>query len=150
MLKSTYAPPPPLPPGWTEHKAPSGQLRLTLVVVFLTKHQAICIITTLRRSNPPIRDRNPFLHRPSRLQRAPKAFKAHRLLLQRRYHRSLRHRTRRKDMDMVLVFPGIIINKVQHGEGFVVEKGTRTANLEGQRTGQNQSMLYPHVNRGCS
>ena len=25
MLKSTYAPPPPLPPGWTEHKAPSGQ-----------------------------------------------------------------------------------------------------------------------------
>ncbi|KAL4759350.1 FF domain protein [Aspergillus foveolatus] len=24
MLKSTYTPPPPLPPGWTEHKAPSG------------------------------------------------------------------------------------------------------------------------------
>ncbi|KAL2811506.1 hypothetical protein BJX63DRAFT_433357 [Aspergillus granulosus] len=24
MLKSTYIPPPPLPPGWTEHKAPSG------------------------------------------------------------------------------------------------------------------------------
>lgn len=24
MLKSTYAPPPPLPPGWTEHRAPSG------------------------------------------------------------------------------------------------------------------------------
>ncbi|GKZ25281.1 hypothetical protein AbraIFM66951_002200 [Aspergillus brasiliensis] len=26
MLKSTYTPPPPLPPGWTEHKAPSGHL----------------------------------------------------------------------------------------------------------------------------
>ncbi|EED23415.1 FF domain protein [Talaromyces stipitatus ATCC 10500] len=26
MLKSTYRPPPPLPPGWTEHKAPSGHL----------------------------------------------------------------------------------------------------------------------------
>ncbi|KAL4896153.1 hypothetical protein BDV59DRAFT_128688 [Aspergillus ambiguus] len=26
MLKSTYAPPPPLPPGWTEHRAPSGHL----------------------------------------------------------------------------------------------------------------------------
>ncbi|KAL4865614.1 hypothetical protein BDV12DRAFT_174435 [Aspergillus spectabilis] len=24
MLKSTYTPPPPLPPGWTEHKAPTG------------------------------------------------------------------------------------------------------------------------------
>ncbi|KAL4804350.1 hypothetical protein BDV18DRAFT_162114 [Aspergillus unguis] len=24
VLKSTYTPPPPLPPGWTEHKAPSG------------------------------------------------------------------------------------------------------------------------------
>ncbi|RMJ23503.1 FF domain protein [Aspergillus sp. HF37] len=24
MLKSTYAPPPPLPPGWSQHKAPSG------------------------------------------------------------------------------------------------------------------------------
>ncbi|KAL4922457.1 hypothetical protein BDW62DRAFT_53305 [Aspergillus aurantiobrunneus] len=24
MLKSTYIPPPPLPPGWTEHKAPTG------------------------------------------------------------------------------------------------------------------------------
>lgn len=24
MLKSTYAPPPPLPPGWSEHRAPSG------------------------------------------------------------------------------------------------------------------------------
>ncbi|RDW81462.1 FF domain protein [Aspergillus mulundensis] len=24
MLRSTYTPPPPLPPGWTEHKAPSG------------------------------------------------------------------------------------------------------------------------------
>ncbi|GIJ89600.1 hypothetical protein Asppvi_008545 [Aspergillus pseudoviridinutans] len=26
MLKSTYTPPPPLPPGWTEHRAPSGHL----------------------------------------------------------------------------------------------------------------------------
>ncbi|RHZ54367.1 FF domain protein [Aspergillus thermomutatus] len=26
MLRSTYTPPPPLPPGWTEHKAPSGHL----------------------------------------------------------------------------------------------------------------------------
>ncbi|KAJ5380637.1 uncharacterized protein N7496_003065 [Penicillium cataractarum] len=26
MLKSTYAPPPPLPPGWSEHRAPSGHL----------------------------------------------------------------------------------------------------------------------------
>ncbi|KAE8151393.1 hypothetical protein BDV25DRAFT_138916 [Aspergillus avenaceus] len=26
MLKSTYNPPPPLPPGWSEHKAPSGHL----------------------------------------------------------------------------------------------------------------------------
>ncbi|RAL17345.1 FF domain protein [Aspergillus homomorphus CBS 101889] len=24
MLRSTYTPPPPLPPGWTEHKAPTG------------------------------------------------------------------------------------------------------------------------------
>ncbi|KAJ5716214.1 WW/Rsp5/WWP [Penicillium malachiteum] len=24
MLKSTYTPPPPLPPGWTEHRAPTG------------------------------------------------------------------------------------------------------------------------------
>ncbi|PYI05468.1 hypothetical protein BO78DRAFT_371194 [Aspergillus sclerotiicarbonarius CBS 121057] len=24
MLRSTYVPPPPLPPGWTEHKAPTG------------------------------------------------------------------------------------------------------------------------------
>lgn len=150
MLKSTYAPPPPLPPGWTEHKAPSGQLRLTPVVILLTKHQAICIITILRRSNPPIRDRSTFLHRLSRLQRAPKALKAHRFLLQRHYHRSLRHHTRRKDLDLVLASQGVIISKVRHGKDFVVEKGTRTANLGGQRTGQNQSMLYPHVSRGCS
>ncbi|KAJ5093777.1 hypothetical protein N7456_009638 [Penicillium angulare] len=26
MLKSTYTPPPPLPPGWTEHRAPTGHL----------------------------------------------------------------------------------------------------------------------------
>ncbi|CAL5868324.1 uncharacterized protein PFLUO_LOCUS2548 [Penicillium psychrofluorescens] len=26
MLKSTYTPPPPLPPGWSEHRAPSGHL----------------------------------------------------------------------------------------------------------------------------
>lgn len=26
MLKSTYTPPPPLPPGWTEHRAPSGHI----------------------------------------------------------------------------------------------------------------------------
>ncbi|KAJ5669778.1 hypothetical protein N7462_010848 [Penicillium macrosclerotiorum] len=26
MLKSTYAPPPPLPPGWSEHRAPTGHL----------------------------------------------------------------------------------------------------------------------------
>ncbi|KAL1955747.1 hypothetical protein VTO42DRAFT_8145 [Malbranchea cinnamomea] len=26
MLKSTYTPPPPLPPGWTEHRAPSGHV----------------------------------------------------------------------------------------------------------------------------
>ncbi|KAJ5594978.1 uncharacterized protein N7459_001186 [Penicillium hispanicum] len=26
MLKSTYTPPPPLPPGWSEHRAPTGHL----------------------------------------------------------------------------------------------------------------------------
>ncbi|KAJ5665806.1 uncharacterized protein N7477_008254 [Penicillium maclennaniae] len=26
MLKSTYTAPPPLPPGWSEHRAPSGHL----------------------------------------------------------------------------------------------------------------------------
>ncbi|RJE19647.1 FF domain protein [Aspergillus sclerotialis] len=26
MLRSTYAPPPPLPPGWTQHKAPTGHI----------------------------------------------------------------------------------------------------------------------------
>lgn len=42
MLKSTYTPPPPLPPGWTEHKAPSGlSLRLSIFIRYpdaLTGH----------------------------------------------------------------------------------------------------------------
>lgn len=150
MLKSTYAAPPPLPPGWSEHKAPSGWLRLMLVMIEflpLTIYQGICITTTLKRSNLPILDHNRFL---SHLNRLKQVQTSHRFSRQIPYHRSLLRRTRRMDSDSGLVSRGVIITKVQRGGDFVAEKGTKTVNHGGQRTGQNPNMLSLGVHHGYS
>ena len=148
MLKSTYAPPPPLPPGWTEHKAPSGKLRLALQEIFaLTVRQAMCTITIRKQSNRHIRDRSLSpLSRNQRAQLMPGHRSSHRI----RYHHSLLRRTHHGDLGLVLDSRDPIISKVQLEEDFVVEKRTKIANHGRQRTNQNPCMRYLGANHGCS
>ena len=147
MLRSTYAPPPPLPPGWTEHKAPSGKLRLTLQdFPSLTGSQAICTTLIYNQSNQLIHDRSLLpLSRNRQDQLVPVHRSSHRI----RYPHSLLRRTHPRDLDLALDSPGPIISKVQLEEDFVVEKRTKIANHGRQRTGQNPSMRYLDANRGC-
>ncbi|PYH93039.1 hypothetical protein BO71DRAFT_382299 [Aspergillus ellipticus CBS 707.79] len=51
MLRSTYVPPPPLPPGWTEHKAPAGH---TYYYNSQTKQSTYTRPQPLPRAPPPV------------------------------------------------------------------------------------------------
>lgn len=70
MLKSTYTLPPPLPPGWTEHKAPSGKLDIQIsyfVSVNLTDQRRPFVL--LQCNNKAIYLQTPY--RNSRFYRPP-------------------------------------------------------------------------------
>lgn len=54
------------------------------------------------------------------------------------------------DSDSGLVSRGVIVTKVQRGEDSVAEKGIKTVNHGGQKTGQNPNMLSLGVHPGCS
>lgn len=149
MLRSTYAPPPPLPPGWTEHKAPAGTLRLGLrdLSSSLTVHQVSCIIIIPKLNSRPIRDRS--LSLPSRNSRA-QLLPMHHFSLQILYPRSRLRHTHRKDLDLELASQKLIINKVHPEEDFVVEKRIKIANPEHQRIGRSLRVRYLDANPGCS
>lgn len=113
--------------------------------LLLTYRQVTCITTILKRNNQPIRDRNRFLPHRSRPHQKPHHF-SHRI----HYRRSRPRHTLRKGLELGVDSQDLIIipTKVRFGEVSGVEKHTKTADLEGQRTDQNRSMLYPDVSLG--
>lgn len=59
MLKSTYKPPaghPPLPEGWTQHKAPNGKKAEPMKYLFADIYKATRTTTTILPNNPLIFD----------------------------------------------------------------------------------------------
>lgn len=74
----------------------------------------------------------------------------HRSLLRIRYPRSRPRHMHRRALDLVLAFQKLITRKVQHEGDFVVEKRTKIANPEHQRTGRSLRVRYLDANLGCS
>lgn len=147
MLKSTYTPPPPLPPGWSEHRAPTGWFALSSSSSnWLTMNfQAMCTIITLLRSNRHIQDLKRKLLSLSRLPQH----------LRRAFHNThpkhCRHFPRHR-MDPRALDPDqdnlLNLNMVRVAAASEVEGAIKTGDDENPKTDQRKSTPYPAAHRG--
>ncbi|KAL1849747.1 hypothetical protein Plec18167_008494 [Paecilomyces lecythidis] len=67
MLKSTYTPPPPLPPGWTEHKAPSGHTYYYNAQTKQSTYKRPAPPVTPQPAPQPVQEQNPAYFAPGNL-----------------------------------------------------------------------------------
>ena len=143
MLRSTYAAPPPLPPGWTEHRAPSGPWSSKSSRHCTNKPQVI-YITTIRKPNSPlIPDRKhlllPLNRSPNRCQMLLMPLRS----IRRNHCRLFPQRlTALVGLDLGMCFPVI-------AEGvFGAARATKTADGGALKTGRKRNILYPDVHHG--
>jgi hypothetical protein len=147
MLKSTYTPPPPLPPGWTEHKAPSGlsSCDFSHPLASSNNQQATHTIITPKPSNPHIPDHRQLLrnrHHTHKLQTlSPMLLSSPPIP----YHHFPLHRMRLRDtVPRCTVLP----DTISHDLAFAEENRTRIVGTGVPKTGRDRNMLYLDANPG--
>lgn len=148
MLKSTYTPPPPLPPGWSEHKAPSGPVCTSPFSSTLAKYGEQAISTTIiqsRSSRHTLGHRHKLLNRLQGPQTRPTPPSISRRRL---YHLFLLLLMDPQAMTPELrnMFPR---NMVVGEEDFAVEGATMIAGVESVKTGRGRNILYQTPHHGC-
>lgn len=143
MLKSTYTPPPPLPPGWTEHRAPSGSfLGDRNYNNSLTNKQATYITIMRRQSNPHTPDLKRLLQNPNR---PPKSH----ILSQTPFRRFPRLPTPLMGSELAPLRMGLRIMDNLEG-AFAAEKAIMTAKVGVRKIARKPSILFPGVPHGFS
>lgn len=148
MLRSTYAPPPPLPPGWSQHKAPSGLSTPCIPdKLFTDQFQATFITTTPKPNNRPTRDLSLLHLNPSPFLPRQKALSPPHFLPQTPCRRS-----RLPHMDLRgrgLEFLTMVLATANSQGVFAAAKAIRTVGDEDQKIGRNQSIRFLGALLGC-
>lgn len=148
MLKSTYTPPPPLPPGWSEHRAPSGWSALSSFrKTWLTVNsQVICTIIMPLQSSQHTQDRRCKLLNLLPLPQHPHIFSHN--TRPRHYRLFPRHRTDRRQA--LGPAQDNLANRIMArvAAASEVEKVTKTAGDGYPKTDQRKSILYLAAHHG--